>query len=337
MTIGVPEPFNGGRNSAIGRESSIMKNTVVVVGSYNTDLSIKAERIPLPGETVIGGIFSEGGGGKGANQAVAAARAGASVSFIAKVGQDALGDKAVRQLKDEGINTAAMFQDPNIPTGVAFIMIDARGENSIVVASGANARLTPKDIGSVHQEFSRTSVLLVQLESPLDTVMASVVTARQNGLTVILNPAPAQVLTRELLQYVDIITPNKVEAEMITGIAVTNIESMEAITRKFNEMGVKHVLITLGSKGVYAGTPTMMELVPAIKAPTVDSTGAGDVFSGALAAFISGQMPIEQAVRMANAAASISVTRMGAQTSAPKREEIEKFMTMHASSVAESY
>lgn len=313
-----------------------MKNKVVVIGSYNTDLTIKTMRIPRPGETVIGGIFSEGGGGKGANQAVAAARAGANVSFIARVGNDILGKEGKQRLTEEGIDTTYITHDNDAATGVAFIVVDERGENSIVVASGANARLSSDDMRTAKKEISSAGVLLVQLESPLDAIQTAIHQCKENGTTVILNPAPAQSLEKKFLQEIDIITPNKVEAEMLTGIKITDEESLRSITKKFFEFGIKCVLITLGSKGVFVGLHDSMELIPSFKVRTIDSTGAGDVFSGSLAAFLSEGMSIDQSVRMANASASISVTRMGAQNSAPRRNEIELFMKEYASSEAEA-
>jgi ribokinase len=311
-----------------------MKNKVVVIGSYNTDLTIKTGRIPRPGETIIGGIFSEGGGGKGANQAVAAARAGADVSFIARVGNDALGRVGVNRLIDEKIDTRFIFLDNDVPTGVAFIVVDERGENSIVVASGANARLSPSDIDTAQDEIFSAGVLLVQLESPIEAIRAAIKKSHERDTIVILNPAPAQSLEQNLLQEIDIITPNKVEAEMITGIKVTDEESLRSIVKKFFEYGIKNVLITLGSKGVFAGLPDIMKFIPAFKVSPIDSTGAGDVFSGSLAAFISEGMPIEKAIKLASASASISVTRMGAQRSAPDRMEIENFIFTNSSSEA---
>lgn len=309
-----------------------MRNKVVVVGSYNTDLRIKTERIPLPGETIIGGIFSEGGGGKGANQAVAAARSGAEVSFIARVGNDVLGKEGIQKLLEEKINIKYIFQDNDVSTGVAFIVVDKQGENSIVVASGANARLNPADIEAAHEEISCANVLLVQLESPIEAIRKAIKIAHENGTTVILNPAPAQPLDRDLLHEIDIITPNKVEAEMITGIKVTDEESLRSIVKKFFQYGIRNVFITLGSKGVYAGISGMMSFIPAFKVKPVDSTGAGDIFSGSLAAFLSEGMPIEKAVNMASASASISITRLGAQNSAPFRIEIENFIAKYESS-----
>ena len=312
-----------------------MKNKVVVVGSYNTDLTIKTGRIPRPGETIIGGIFSEGSGGKGANQAVAAARAGADVSFIARVGNDMLGKEGIQRLTEERIDTRYILTDDDVPTGVAFIVVDKHGENSIVVASGANARLSPIDIETALDEISTAGILLVQLESPIDAIRAAIKKSHKNGAVVILNPAPAQSLERNFLKEIDIITPNKVEAEMISGIKVTDVESLHTIAKKFIEFGIKNVLITLGSKGVFVGSSDQMELIPGYKVCSIDSTGAGDVFSGSLAALLSEGMPIEKATKLANASASISVTRMGAQNSAPKRKEIENFIAMYTSSETE--
>ncbi|NWF90078.1 MAG: ribokinase [Ignavibacteriaceae bacterium] len=312
-----------------------MKSKVVVVGSYNTDLTIKTERIPRPGETIIGGVFSEGGGGKGANQAVAAARAGANVSFIARVGNDALGNLGVQRLTDEGINTNFIYKDNDSATGVAFIVVDERGENSIVVASGANAKLSSADIDEAHDEISSADVLLVQLESPIDAIYSAIRKAHSKGAMVILNPAPAQSLSSKILNDIDVITPNKVEAEMITGIKASDEESLRAIAQKFFESGVKIVIITLGSKGMFVGSTEGMKLIPAYKVCPVDSTGAGDIFSGALAAFLAEGISMEIAVKMAAASASISVTRLGAQRSAPNRKEIEDFLMNYSSSQAE--
>jgi len=311
-----------------------MKNKVVVVGSYNTDLTIKTERIPLPGETIIGGVFSEGRGGKGANQAVAAARSGAEVSFIARVGDDVLGKEGIQKLSEEKINTRFIFKDNEVSTGVAFIVVDKKGEKSIVVASGANARLSAEDIEAAHQEIASADVLLVQLESPIEAIRKAIKIAHGNGTTVILNPAPAQPLNQNLLQEIDIITPNKVEAEMITGIKASDENGLCSIVKNFFEYGIKNVLITLGSKGIFAGLPGIMKFIPAFKVSPVDSTGAGDVFSGSLAAFLSEGMPILKAVKLANASASISVTRMGALSSAPYRMEIENFIFANSSSEA---
>ena len=312
-----------------------MKNKVVVIGSYNTDMTIKTKKIPNPGETVIGGFFSTGGGGKGANQAIAAARVGADVSFVARVGDDLLGKEGIKRLNEERINTSYVFRDSEVPTGVAFIVVDDNAENSIVVASGANARLSPDDIEIVNNEISSANIVLVQLESPIESVYAAVKKAHEMGATVILNPAPAQELAKHIFQYVDIITPNVVEAEMLTGIKVSNAESLHIIVNRFFDYGIKNVIITLGSKGYFAGFSNVMEIIPSYKVTPIDTTGAGDVFSGSLAAFLAEGMNIETAARMANASASISVTRLGAQDAAPKRVEIEKFIASYKAAESE--
>ena len=306
-----------------------MKNKVVVVGSYNTDMTIKTKKLPGPGETVIGGYFSTGGGGKGANQAIAAARIGAEVSFVARVGNDLLGNEGIKRLNEEHINTKYIYRDNELPTGVAFIVVDDKGENSIVVASGANANLSPTDVESASDEISSADILLIQLESPIESVYASIKSAHDNGVTVILNPAPAQELDNHILKYVDIITPNIVEAEMLTGIKVTDVNSLQSIVNRFFDYGINDVIITLGSKGYFAGSHDAMKIIPALKVTPIDTTGAGDVFSGSLAAFLSEGMTIEKAARMANAAASVSVTRLGAQDGAPKRVEIENFVASY--------
>lgn len=312
-----------------------MNNKVIVIGSYNTDLTIKTHKLPAPGETIIGGRFSEGGGGKGANQAVAAARAGANVIFIARVGDDALGKEGVRRMADEKINIKYIVQDKETPTGVAFITVDEKGENSIVVASGANSKLGPDDISLVEKEMSPSDVLLIQLESPLETVRYSVKRGRELGLKVILNPAPAAALNGDILKNVDIITPNAVEAEMMTGIKIMDIESMKAAAQSFFEFGISCVVLTLGSKGIFIGTPDYQEWVPAYKVKAVDSTGAGDVFSGALAAYVAEGMPVENAAKLACVSASISVTKMGAQKSAPTRKETEDFIASFSQTESE--
>ncbi len=319
-----------------GEIEFIMAETVVVVGSYNTDLTIKTKKIPRPGETVIGGVFSRGGGGKGANQAVAAVRVGASVSLIARLGEDPLGKEALARLIEENIDTQHVLLDGDVPTGVAFIVVDEHGENSIVVASGANSRLTPADIERASDVIASAKVLLVQLETPLDAIRAAIALAHRNGSLVILNPAPAQALDSQLLNEIDILTPNAVETEMLTGVKITDAESLRVASHKLLQFGVGKVLITLGKKGVFFASEGKTEWIPAFKVQAVDSTGAGDIFNGALAAFLAEGIPVEEAVRKASAAAAIAVTRMGAQVSAPRRSEIEEFIQNHIPSETEA-
>jgi ribokinase len=304
-----------------------MKNRVVVVGSYNTDLTIKTKRSPRPGETVLGGSFFQGGGGKGANQAVACARAGARVSFLARVGNDALGEGAVKRLKEEGIATHCIVRDEQCPTGVAFILVEEQGENSIVVASGANARLSPADIERAKEEIASAGVILLQLECPLETVHHAIHLAHQSGTLVILNPAPAEQLTGLSFCEVDILTPNRVEAEMLAGAKISDDASLVVVAQKILDLGTRNVLITLGSRGVFAASRDAMNLLPALEVQAIDSTGAGDILNGSLAAFLAEGKSIHESVRMAMAAASISVTRMGAQSSAPLRTEIDHLIS----------
>jgi ribokinase len=312
-----------------------MKNRVVVVGSYNTDLTIKTKRIPQPGETVIGGNFFQGGGGKGANQAVASARAGATVSFVARVGNDVLGKEAVQQLAQEGINTQFVVQDEHYPTGVAFILVDERGENSIAVASGANARLSPADIEKAKAEIASAGVILLQLESPPETVQHAIDLAHKSGTLVILNPAPAGQLNGLSFNEVNIITPNIIEAEMLSGEKISTDESLAVCARKILRYGIQNVIITLGERGVFLASANTMDLISAYQISAIDSTGAGDVFSGSLAAFLAEGKSIQEAVKMAMASATISVTRMGAQPSAPYRSDIENFISHLAESRSE--
>ena len=303
-----------------------MNKKVVVVGSINFDLTIKAKRLPQPGETIIGGRYTRGPGGKGGNQAIAAVRAGADVSFIARVGTDSYGRDSVKHLSAERIDTRYIIHDEDVPTGVAFILVDEGGENSIVVASGANARLCPLDIENVKDEIASAEVLLVQLESPLEAVQHAIRIAGKSDTLIIVNPAPAQHLSSSWFHEVDVITPNKIEAEMLTGMKITDDASLAAIARRILDFGIPVVIITLGRQGVFLATINGMRLIPAYGVKTIDSTGAGDVFSGSLAAFLAEGMSIEEAVMMAIASASMSVTRMGAQMSAPFRPEIENFI-----------
>lgn len=312
-----------------------MKKKVVVIGSYNTDLTIKTNKLPTPGETVIGGRFTEGSGGKGANQAVAAARAGARVSFIARIGNDTLGKVGVRRLAAEGINTDFITQDAEYQTGVAFILVDDQGENSIVVASGANARLSPSDINRAEREISSADVMLLQLESPLETIGHAIHLAHKHKTLVILNPAPAQQLQGAWLREIDIITPNRIEAEMLAGMPITGDASLPLVAQKILDSGIQNVIITLGERGAFLASKNVMTLVPAYEVQAIDSTGAGDVFSGSLATFLAEGMSMEQSVRKAIASASLSVTRMGALTSAPHVQEIKEFIATHATSGTE--
>lgn len=299
---------------------------VVVVGSSNTDMIIRVEHLPRPGETVLGGEFLTAAGGKGANQAVAAARAGARVTFVARVGKDELGAQVVAGLRADGIDVRHVARDPAARSGVALILLSKQGENSIAVAPGANARLSPAHVRKAAGVFKGAGILLVQLETPLATVATAVDLARGAGVPVILNPAPALVVPDALLRKVEIITPNETEAELLTGIRVTGEASAARAAGALLRRGVPIVVLTMGRRGVLVATRAGRERIPAFEVDALDTTAAGDVFSGTLAAALAAGQLLGTAVRRASAAAALSVTRVGAQPSVPTRTEVERFL-----------
>jgi len=302
------------------------KNSILVVGSSNTDMIIKVGHIPKPGETILGGEFASAAGGKGANQAVGAARAGGAVTFIARVGQDMFGDKAVAGFIADGINVDYVVRDPTCPSGVALIFVGQNGENTIAVASGANAKLTPADLKKATSAFSQSSVVVLQLETPLKTVEAAAKLAATAGARVILNPAPARSLPDDLLRRVYLLTPNESEAEMLTGMTVNSEAAAAKAADALLARGVQHVIITLGARGAFVAGRQDRGLVKGYKVKPVDTTGAGDVFNGTLAVALAEGKSLLDAARFASAAAAISVTRLGAQTSAPTRGEIDQLL-----------
>jgi ribokinase len=303
-----------------------MGNKIVVVGSSNTDMIVKLPRLPKPGETISGGAFSTAAGGKGANQAVAAARAGAEVGLVARVGGDSFGEQAITGFVGDGIDVGHVTRDPAVPSGVALIFVDESGENSIAVAPGANAGLTPKDVEAAKELIAGADVVVMQLETPLETVERAAVLAREHGARVILNPAPAQPLSDEILGNVSILTPNESEAELLTGIQVEGHAGAEEAARALVARGVETVILTLGSRGAFVFESASGELVPGFDVDAVDTTAAGDVFNGTLAVGLAEGMPLARAVGFANAAAALSVTKLGAQPSAPTRAEIDTFL-----------
>jgi ribokinase len=309
-----------------------MARKIVVVGSSNTDMILKLDRIPRPGETILGGEFVTAAGGKGANQAVAAARAGGAVTFVARVGQDMFGERAIAGFVEDGINVDHVQYD-QAPSGVALIFVSVDGENSIGVASGANGNLSPADVKKAEKVFAAADVVVMQLETPLDTVQAAAELADANGAIVILNPAPAQPLPNELLNKISILTPNETEAELLTGVTVTDQASCYRAADILLGKGIETVIITLGSRGAFVAAAAGRELVPGFTVEPVDTTAAGDTFNGALAVALADGMQMIDAVRFANAAAAISVTRMGAQPSAPLREEIEALLEREAAAI----
>jgi ribokinase len=301
---------------------------ILVVGSSNTDLVIKVPEIPRPGETLIGTEFRTFPGGKGANQAVAAARAGGDVVFIASVGDDPYGEEAIRGYKLDKINTENIKVCRGIPSGIAMITIAASGENAISVASGANAHLHPEDLDEAEEAFDEARIMLVQLETPLPTVLKAVRLCRELGTRVILNPAPATELPDEILACTDILTPNETEAERLTGIAVKNERDARAAANILHDRGVSTVIITMGREGAFLSDRAsgMAGMVPGFTVEALDTTAAGDVFNGYLAVALAEGKPLEEAVREAHAAAALSVQAMGAQSSIPGREETENFL-----------
>lgn len=295
---------------------------ILVVGSSNTDMVIKTHKFPAPGETILGGRFLMNAGGKGANQAVAAARLGGVVAFVGKIGEDIFGKQAVQQLEDEGIDVGFVAVDPDNPSGVAMITVDRNAENSIVVAPGSNGTLSPSDFDKAMSKLDESDYVLMQLEIPIPTVEYIAEKAALKKKKVILNPAPAAVLSGELLQNLYLITPNETEAELLTGIKVTDEVSALKAATQLHENGVESVIITMGAAGAFLLENGQSQLIKAPKVNAVDTTAAGDTFNGALIVALSEGKSVSEAIVFANKAASISVTRIGAQSSVPYRREI---------------
>jgi ribokinase len=301
-----------------------MAAKIVVVGSTNVDMVVRTERIPRPGETVLGGSFSMVPGGKGANQAVAAARFGGEVTFVARVGSDPFGAEAVSGFQAEGIRTDFVVRDEEDSHGTALILVDQLGENAIAVAPGANARLSPEDVERAEEAIAACDALLLQLEVPLPAVERAAALAKKHGKTVLLNPAPYLAVPESLLAQVDILTPNETEAEMLLGGGEAGMGGIVNTAEELLRRGAGCVIVTLGKEGVFVVTPDAQYHVPGRHVKTVDTTAAGDAFSGALAVCVAEGMEFREAVRYAVCASSISVTRLGAQPSLPRRDEVER-------------
>jgi ribokinase len=295
---------------------------ILVVGSSNTDMVIQADHLPLPGETILGGRFFMNPGGKGANQAVAAARLGGMVTFIAKTGIDLFGKQSIQLFRKEGIDTTYFVADPKNPSGVALITVDKKAENCIVVASGANATLSSLDLLKAKRKIQEAGIVLLQLEIPVETVQWVIAVAAEKGAKVILNPAPVCELPDELLRQVSVITPNQKEAEMLTGIKLTDQVSYKRAAKKLQDKGIETIIITLGSRGALLLHNNQYTMIRAPRVNAIDSTAAGDTFNGALAVAIAEGRVITDAVQFACNAAAISVTRSGAQASIPYRKEV---------------
>lgn len=305
-----------------------MKN-IVVIGSSNTDMVVKTSHLPAAGETVLGGEFMMNAGGKGANQAVAAARYGEHVVFVARVGDDMFGRQTLESLRRDGIDTSCVSVDSDRMSGVALISVNVEGENSIVVASGANMALGREDIDRAAEEIRRADVVLMQLEVPMATVEYAAEVAAAAGVPVILNPAPAPAgpLGAGLLSRIDVITPNRSEATRISGIEVTDMASARRAAEAIHAMGTRRVIITLGGEGSLIYDGGEFEHIGATRVEAVDTTAAGDTFNGVLAVGVAEGRSLARAAREASVAAAISVTRMGAQTAAPTRVEVEAFIS----------
>ncbi len=311
-----------------------MKPAIVVVGSLNMDFVVAVEELPAPGETVLGRNFQMVPGGKGANQAVAAAKLGGnsvSVRMVGRAGYDVFADHLKASLSAAGVDVTAVHATKSAATGVALIAVDRAGQNSIVVASGANSELAAADVEAMRPVFRGARLALFQLETPLATVGAALALAREEGLTTILDPAPAQVLPLDVLQRVDILTPNEGEALRLLGRAPSRVTPAEAgeLADALRRLGPKTVIVKLGDQGCFAESALIRGHFPAFPVEVKDSTAAGDTFNAALSVALAEGAALEHALRFANAAAAISVTRAGAQTSAPLRREVDEYLEYH--------
>lgn len=298
------------------------KQQICVVGSANVDLTFRIARLPVPGETLAGHSLHRCMGGKGANQAVAAARLGGNVTFIARVGSDSFGAEAIETYRSEQIDTRFVRQDAVDSTGTAAIMVDAEAENCIIVIAGANAKLTPEDVRAASSVIRQSRVVLCQLETPLEVAIEAFQIARQSGATTVLTPAPADQVSDELLRLCDVCVPNRTEIEMLSGRKINSRATAIDAATSLRERGVKRVALTLGSEGVLLVDESGATGIPVPVVCAVDTTGAGDAFTGALAVFLADGMGFDDAARRAGEVAAISVTRLGTQTSFPFLEEV---------------
>ncbi|MCB5361325.1 ribokinase [Vibrio lentus] len=300
---------------------------LIVLGSVNADHVLQVPSFPRPGETLIGGNYQVIPGGKGANQAVAAARLNADIGFIACVGDDPFGINIRQDFAKDGINIDGVIVADNTPTGIAMIQVSATGENSICLSAEANNKLTCDQIEPHLEKIRGAKYLLTQLETPIEGIEYAAKVAKESGTQVILNPAPARPLSDSLLACVDVITPNETEAEVLTGITVTDSASAHQAALGLHAKGIETVMITLGAKGVWVSKNDKGELIAGFRVEATDTTAAGDTFNGALVTGLLEDMPLERAIKFAHAAAAISVTRFGAQTSIPSRSETDAFLS----------
>lgn len=297
------------------------KKTILVVGSSNTDMTVKTMKLPIPGETVLGGEFIMGAGGKGANQAVAAKRLGGDVVFVCKVGEDVFGDNAIRTYADEGLDTSLVMRSKK-PSGVALITVDGNAENCIVVASGANNDITEADIDAIADHIRGAGILLLQLEIPVPAVRRAVEIASEAGVYTVLNPAPACELPEDIYRHISLIIPNRTEAATLTGVNVNDIASLEDAVAVLRDKGVRNVVVTLGGDGSLIFDGESSTPVPAIKVNAIDTTAAGDTFCAGICVGLSEGKTLKEAVEFATKASSVTVQRMGAQASIPFRNEL---------------
>ena len=300
---------------------------ICVVGSSNMDLISRIPRLPKMGETLVGRSFQMGCGGKGANQAVMAAKLGARVTMVTKLGRDPLGRITFDNFRELGMDTSYIFFDQELFSGVAPIMVDDDGRNMIVIVPGANDNLRPADIRRAEKAIRSADILICQIEVPLETSIEAMRIAKAAGVRTIFNPAPARTLPQEIIELSDILAPNETETEILTGIAVKSLEDAEAAACKLRDMGASVVVITLGERGVLLLDNEGSAHIPALKTKAVDTTGAGDAFIGTLAYFLALNKPLQEGIKRANAVAAISVGRMGTQSSFPARAEIEELIS----------
>ena len=299
---------------------------ILVVGSINMDLVVRVPHAPKPGETVLGGDFETFPGGKGANQAVAASRMKGDVTMVGRVGKDNFGDTLIQAMVQDKIKTTHVIKDSNAPTGIAMIAVAADGENLIVVASGANLQVSVEDVNNARSLMSETDLLLLQLECPLETVAAAVDLAKAYDVPIVLNPAPAQLLTKAVLMKIDYLTPNEHELCLLAGD-----EDMERAIHKLQEWGVKNLVITLGANGVRVVNENIDQHIPAHEITAVDTTAAGDAFNGAFAVALAEGKPFLNAVRYGMAAGALAATKRGAQPSLPTRDAVENLIRSQGS------
>jgi len=299
------------------------KDGVLVVGSANMDLVVQCSRFPLPGETIFGNNFQMFPGGKGANQAVSCARLGIKTYFIGKLGHDELGKRLSETMMNDRVDLTNLFTDENKHTGTALITVDSNGQNQIIVISGSNMQLTPSDVRKKKEVFTKTRVVLTQLEIPLETVIETARLARENDSIFILNPAPACEIPDEIYPLINYLTPNETELQMLSNMMVTDEVSAEKAAKILLEKGVQNIIITLGAKGALLVNKYHTELFATRKVDVVDTTAAGDAFNGALAYSLASHKEISEAILFANRAAAISVTRLGAQSSMPVITELQ--------------